>query len=105
MWKIKKSGTKSTLAYRFVLIFEKKLFLQPHINLKERYLSGILNCCPELKLYPVFKKIYKFQSQNLRIFDLEPAIFKISKIFVKATHYIFKFHRESVLFTFLLLWF
>jgi hypothetical protein len=28
----------------------KKLFLQPHINSKERYLGGILNFVPELKL-------------------------------------------------------
>jgi hypothetical protein len=41
------SPAKSTLAYRFFPIFKKKLFLQAHINSKERYLGGILNFCPE----------------------------------------------------------
>jgi hypothetical protein len=47
------SRAKSILAYRFLPIFKKNLFLQPHINSKERYLGGILNFCPELKLYTV----------------------------------------------------
>jgi hypothetical protein len=29
---------------------KKKLFLQPHINSEERYLGGILNFVPKLKL-------------------------------------------------------
>jgi hypothetical protein len=28
----------------------KKIFLQPHINFAERYLQGILNFVPKLKL-------------------------------------------------------
>jgi hypothetical protein len=47
--------------------FRSSLFLQPHINSEERYLGGILNFVPKLKLRPVFKKSFKFQSQNLGI--------------------------------------
>jgi hypothetical protein len=41
--------------------------MQSHINSEERYLGGILTFVPKLKLQPVFKKSFKFQSQNLGI--------------------------------------
>ncbi len=46
---------------------QKKKILLPHINSKERYLGSFLNFCPELTFYTVFKKSFKFQSQNLGI--------------------------------------
>jgi hypothetical protein len=53
----KGSYAKSTLAYRFFLIFKILLFLQTHINSAGGYLGRMWNFLPELKLYPVFKKV------------------------------------------------
>ncbi len=59
----------------------KKLFLQTHIISKEHYLSTILNFCPELKLYTVFKKSFKFQSQKLGIQLWSPQFSKFPNSF------------------------
>jgi hypothetical protein len=44
------SRAKSILDYRFFPIFKNNLFLQPHITSEKRYLGGILNFVPKLKL-------------------------------------------------------
>ncbi len=63
----KRSCDKSKLAYIFFPIFKKQNLLLSQVNSKEHYLVRILNICPELKLQPVFKKKFEFQSQNLGI--------------------------------------
>jgi hypothetical protein len=55
------SFAKSILAYRFFPIFKKNLFLQPHINSKERYIGGIMNFVPKLKLSKFLKKVLNFK--------------------------------------------
>jgi hypothetical protein len=80
----------------FIQPSQKNLFLQPHLNSKQHFPSGILNFCPKLKLYAVFKKSIEFQIQNLRI---QLWSLQFSNFFAKVTHNIFKIFLGSVRFS------
>ncbi len=78
---LKSPSSKSRIrVYLLLVARDPTTTTHTHINSKEGYFSRILKICPELKLKPVFKKSFEFQSQNLGIKLWSLLFSKFSKI-------------------------